>query len=181
MGGGAAIDFAGGGIVHMVGGWASLAGAWVIGPRIGRFDSNGKVNEMKGHSATLVVMGTLLLWFGFYGFNPGSNTVVASRASAVTVARIAVVTTLGGASAGVTILFYKYWRSGVWDTMSVCNGILAGLVSVTAGCAVLEPWAAIIAGAGQSDSGQRSATLPFYWRSTVPNTVAMAHIVVNNI
>eukprot|EP00198_Chlamydomonas_reinhardtii_P012238 XP_001701575.1 ammonium transporter [Chlamydomonas reinhardtii] len=77
-----AIDFAGGGVVHLTGGMAALMGAWIIGPRIGRFDASGKVNEMKGHSATLVVMGTFLLWLGFYGFNPGSNLTIATTGCA---------------------------------------------------------------------------------------------------
>ncbi|KAG2487431.1 hypothetical protein HYH03_013998 [Edaphochlamys debaryana] len=142
-----AIDFAGSGVVHMTGGMAALMGAWIIGPRIGRYDASGKVNEMKGHSSTLVVMGTFLLWFGFYGFNPGSNLAISSRSACVIVSRVAVATTLSAGTAGLTTLMLRYLKSGTWDCVLVCNGCLAGLVSITAGCAVLEPWAAIICGA----------------------------------
>ncbi|KAG2483868.1 hypothetical protein HYH03_017265 [Edaphochlamys debaryana] len=142
-----AIDFAGSGVVHMTGGIAALCGAAIIGPRVGRFESNGAVNEMKGHSAVLVVMGTFLLWFGWFGFNPGSNLVIGSRVAAEIVSRVAVCTALGGGAGGFTMLVWKWLRTRAWDVVAVCNGILAGLVAVTAGCAVIEPWAAIIAGA----------------------------------
>nr|AAM43910.1 putative amt protein [Chlamydomonas reinhardtii] len=141
-----AIDFAGGGVVHLTGGMAALMGAWIIGPRIGRFDASGKVNEMKGHSATLVVMGTFLLWFGFYGFNPGSNLTIATTASAIVVSRVAVTTTLSAGAAGLTGLFWRYMRTSTWDTVLVCNCCLAGLVGITCSCSVVEPWAALICG-----------------------------------
>ncbi|KAG2428008.1 hypothetical protein HXX76_011994 [Chlamydomonas incerta] len=141
-----AIDFAGGGVVHLTGGMAALMGAWIIGPRIGRFDASGKVNEMKGHSATLVVMGTFLLWFGFYGFNPGSNLTISTKASAIVVSRVAVTTTLSAGAAGLTGLFWRYMRTSTWDTVLVCNCCLAGLVGITCSCSVVEPWAALICG-----------------------------------
>ena len=141
-----AIDFAGSGVVHMTGGVAAMMGAWIIGPRIGRFDASGRVMEMRGHSATLVVVGTFLLWFGWYGFNPGSNLTISSEVAAVTVSRIAVTTTLSAAAGGLSVLFFKYLRHRVWDTNAVCNGVLAGLVAITAPCAVVEPWAALICG-----------------------------------
>ncbi|EFJ40601.1 hypothetical protein VOLCADRAFT_84428 [Volvox carteri f. nagariensis] len=141
-----AIDFAGAGVVHVTGGMAALMGAWIIGPRIGRFDASGKVNEIKGHSATLVVMGTFLMWFGYYGFAPGANLSVATADAAVVVSRVAVTTTLSAASAGLTTLFLRYAMSSTWDTVLVCNGCLGGLVAITAGCAVVEPWAAVLCG-----------------------------------
>ncbi|KAG2455060.1 hypothetical protein HYH02_000885 [Chlamydomonas schloesseri] len=142
-----AIDFAGSGVVHMTGGVAALMGAAIIGPRIGRFAPDGSVNEMKGHSSTLVVMGTFLLWFGWFGFNPGSNLVVASQAAATVVSRVAVTTALAGGAGGISMLFYKFLTVRAWDVVATCNGILAGLVAVTASCSVIEPWAAIITGA----------------------------------
>ncbi|GLI64229.1 hypothetical protein VaNZ11_007427 [Volvox africanus] len=141
-----AVDFAGSGVVHMTGGFASLMGAWIIGPRVGRFAADGSVNEMKGHSATLVVMGTFLLWFGWFGFNPGSNLVIASATATRIVSRVAVCTAMSGGAGGVGMLLYKYVTTHSWDTVGTCNGVLAGLVAVTSGCAVLEPWAAIICG-----------------------------------
>eukprot|EP00898_Chlorokybus_atmophyticus_P004244 jgi/Chlat1/4820/Chrsp31S04797 len=138
------LDFAGSGVVHMVGGFAGLVGAWIEGPRIGRFDANGKVVDMPGHSAVLVVLGTLLLWFGWYGFNPGSTLTIIGTYSIV--GRVAVTTTLSASAAGVTTLYFKRIMYGQWDTIGVCNGALAGLVAITGGCAVLEPWSAIICG-----------------------------------
>ena len=138
------VDFAGSCAVHMTGGIAGLMGAMIVGPRIGRFDSEGKAIDMPGHSAPLVVLGTFILWFGWYGFNPGSMLLI--DGADVDVGRTAVTTTLAAATAGVTTLLIKKKLSGVWDLMAVCNGALGGLVSITAGCSVLEPWAAIIAG-----------------------------------
>jgi Amt family ammonium transporter len=137
----------------MVGGLTGLMGCILVGPRLGRFDSNGQPVDMPGHSATLVVLGTCLLWFGWYGFNPGStlNVVAATQASSanlyLTSGRAAVTTTLAGAAAVMTALVSSLWRTGAWDLLAVCNGALVGFVSITAGAAVLEPWAAIIAGA----------------------------------
>eukprot|EP00244_Chara_vulgaris_P000116 TRINITY_DN1015_c0_g1_i14.p1 TRINITY_DN1015_c0_g1~~TRINITY_DN1015_c0_g1_i14.p1 ORF type:complete len:484 (-),score=90.59 TRINITY_DN1015_c0_g1_i14:2355-3806(-) len=138
------IDFAGSGVVHMVGGIAGFWGAVIVGPRIGRFDRRGAATEMRGHSTTLVVLGTFLLWFGWYGFNPGSMLAIVGAERVV--GRVAVTTTLAGASAGLTSLFLKRLTSGTWDAMAVCNGALGGLVSITAGCSVVEPWAAVVIG-----------------------------------
>jgi len=147
IGGVGVIDFAGSGVVHLTGGIAGLMGAWIVGPRTGRFDENGKAVSMPGHSATLVVLGTFLLWFGWYGFNPGSTLAISSAATLNVTARTAVTTTLGAGAAGLANLFLTYLQTGTWDLLACCNGLLAGLVSVTAGCPVIEPWAAIMAGA----------------------------------
>ena len=141
------IDFAGCGVVHMTGGFAALAGAYFVGPRLGRFTQDGEVADMPGHSATLVVLGTFLLWFGWYGFNPGSQLAIGSSTDAEIVGRCAVTTTLSGAAAGLTTLFARKIQSGTWDLVTSCNGALAGLVAITAGPSVLQPWAALIAGA----------------------------------
>mmetsp|Transcript_33036 Transcript_33036/g.84404 ORF Transcript_33036/g.84404 Transcript_33036/m.84404 type:complete len:519 (+) Transcript_33036:101-1657(+) len=140
------IDFAGSGVVHMVGGFAGLCGAAMVGPRVGRFDADGNPVDMPGHSATLVVLGTFLLWFGWYGFNPGSFLAIDSAVAAEVVGRTAVTTTLAAGTAGTTSLVLKYYLTGTWNLIDVCNGLLAGLVSITAGCPVVEPWAAMIAG-----------------------------------
>jgi len=139
------LDFAGSGVVHMVGGFAGLAGAAVIGPRIGRFDADGKAVAIPGHSSVLVVTGTFILWLGWYGFNPGSALAIVGGIAIPS--RAAVTTTLSGAAAGLTALCIAFLKDGVWDLLAVCNGLLAGLVAVTAGCSVLEPWAAILCGA----------------------------------
>eukprot|EP00775_Hariotina_reticulata_P002904 gene2904-3192_t len=146
------IDFAGSGVVHMVGGLSGLMGCILVGPRLGRFDSNGQPVDMPGHSATLVVLGTCLLWFGWYGFNPGSTLNIVSLSGTgsanffLTSGRAAVTTTLSGGAGVLTALITTFVRHKAWDLISVCNGALVGFVSITGSCAVVEPWAAIIAG-----------------------------------
>ena len=145
------VDFAGCSVVHMVGGLAGLAGAVVLGPRIGRFDPCGRPRDLPGHSATTTLMGVFILWFGWYGFNPGSvlglsdgriNTVITST----------VTTTLSGVSSCLSSLAIlssiKYLTSGqvVFDVIGAGNGALAGLVGITAACAFVEAWAAIVIG-----------------------------------
>ncbi|XP_047308711.1 ammonium transporter 1 member 1-like [Impatiens glandulifera] len=148
------IDFAGSGVVHMVGGIAGFYGALIEGPRIGRFENSGRAVSLRGHSASLVVLGTFLLWFGWYGFNPGSFTKILvpyavsgdyyGQWSAV--GRTAVTTTLAGCTAALTTLFGKRILSGHWNVTDVCNGLLGGFAAITAGCSVVEPWAAVICG-----------------------------------
>ncbi|XP_061358910.1 ammonium transporter 1 member 1 [Gastrolobium bilobum] len=147
------IDFAGSGVVHMVGGVAGLWGALIEGPRIGRFDHNGKAIALRGHSASLVVLGTFMLWFGWYGFNPGSFTKILNAYDSgnyygqwSAVGRTAVTTTLAGSTAALTTLFGKRVLSGHWNVTDVCNGLLGGFAAITAGCSVVEPWAAIVCG-----------------------------------
>jgi ammonium transporter, Amt family len=140
-----AIDFAGCAVVHMVGGFAGLAGAVIVGPRLGRFDSEGKVVPIPGHSATLCTLGTFMLWFGWYGFNPGS-TLSLKGVLRETAARCAVTTTLAAGSAGVMTLFIIKLRDHIFDLVASLNGILAGLVSITACCAFVDGWAAIVIG-----------------------------------
>jgi len=141
------LDFAGSGVVHMVGGFAGLMGAMVVGPRTGRFDAMGRAVAMPGHNASLVVLGTFILWFGWYGFNPGSMLSIIGTVSQEVVGRAAVTTTIAAASGGVTAMALNYALYHVWDLIAVCNGVLAGLVAITAGCAVVEPWAALLCGA----------------------------------
>lgn len=147
------IDFAGSGVVHMVGGIAGFWGAFIEGPRIGRFDQSGRAVTLRGHSASLVVLGTFLLWFGWYGFNPGSfGKILVPYGTASyygqwsAVGRTAVTTTLAGCTAALTTLFGKRILSGHWNVTDVCNGLLGGFAAITAGCSVVEPWAAIICG-----------------------------------
>ncbi|XP_020209131.1 ammonium transporter 1 member 1 [Cajanus cajan] len=148
------IDFAGSGVVHMVGGVAGLWGALIEGPRIGRFDHAGRAVALRGHSASLVVLGTFMLWFGWYGFNPGSfNKILVTYGDSGSyygqwsaVGRTAVTTTLAGSTAALTTLFGKRVISGHWNVTDVCNGLLGGFAAITAGCSVVEPWAAIVCG-----------------------------------
>ncbi|KAB1210695.1 Ammonium transporter 1 member 3 [Morella rubra] len=151
--GSGAIDFAGSGVVHLVGGIAGLWGSFIEGPRVGRFDAFGRPVQMRGHNATLVVLGTFLLWFGWFGFNPGSfdkilvaypNTT--DQGNWTSVGRTAVTTTLAGSTAGIVTLFGRRLLIGHWDALGVCNGVLGGFVAITSGCSVVEPWAAIVCG-----------------------------------
>eukprot|EP00976_Prorocentrum_cordatum_P107510 1194651-Prorocentrum_minimum.AAC.16 len=139
------LDFAGSGVVHMTGGVAGLMGAAIMGPRTGRFQSDGTPSQnFQGHSVTLIVLGTFMLWFGWYGFNPGSMAAI--NGYYVTVGRAAVCTTLGAASGGVSALLWNFYRHRHWDLVQACNGLLCGCVSQTAGCAFVDPSIAILSG-----------------------------------
>ncbi|XP_021720692.1 ammonium transporter 1 member 3-like isoform X3 [Chenopodium quinoa] len=151
--GSGAIDFAGSGVVHLVGGIAGLWGSIIEGPRVGRFDAFGKPVSIRGHNATLVVLGTFLLWFGWFGFNPGSfgEILVAyptttDQGNWTAIGRTAVTTTLAGSMSGIVTLFGRRLLIGHWDALDVCNGVLGGFVAITSGCSVVEPWAAVICG-----------------------------------
>jgi len=142
---GGLVDFAGSGIVHMTGGIAALCGAAIVGPRKGRFDESGKPISMPAHNTTFQVLGTFILWLGWYGFNPGSTLAIAGQGQ--TMARAVCTTTLSAATGGITVvLLDKVAVSHTWDVGALCNGILAGLVSITAGAADVYPWAAVIIG-----------------------------------
>mmetsp|Transcript_11543 Transcript_11543/g.36552 ORF Transcript_11543/g.36552 Transcript_11543/m.36552 type:complete len:452 (-) Transcript_11543:2160-3515(-) len=143
---GGVMDFAGSGVVHMTGGIAAFVGAIFLGPRIGRFSAEGKPMPMPGHSSVLQSLGVFILWLGWYGFNGGSTLAVFSSAYSRDLARVCVTTTLGAASAALTSVMIAHQFTHVWDVSAVGNGILAGLVSITANCVVIEPWAAIVIG-----------------------------------
>ncbi len=136
-----ALDFAGSGAVHAIGGFVGLAGAIVLGPRFGRF-VNGKAKAIPGHSITLAALGTFILWFGWFGFNAGSTL----DAHHLRIAVIAVNTTLAAAAGALAALVISRWKTGKWDIGMTLNGVLAGLVAVTAPAAWIEGWAAIIIG-----------------------------------
>jgi Amt family ammonium transporter len=145
--GNGAVDFAGSGVVHMIGGAVGLAGAIAIGPRLGKFNKDGSANAIPGHNIPMGVLGTIILFFGWFGFNPGSalGFVGAFRNLAV----IAAINTLmAGAAGGCAAMLYM-WLVGATKkpdpSMSV-NGILAGLVAITAPCAFVDTWAAVVIG-----------------------------------
>lgn len=140
--GGGAKDFAGSGVVHAVGGLVGLAGAWLLGPRIGKFTADGKPVAIPGHSITLVVLGTFILFFGWFGFNPGSTL----AATDLRISVIAVNTFLAGALGAVTLAYLTYGMTRKADISLICNGALAGLVAITAPCAYVPPWAAVVIG-----------------------------------
>ncbi len=136
------IDFAGSTVVHSVGGWLALAGAIVVGPRLGKFDKKGKVKPIPGHSIPLAGLGVFLLWFGWYGFNAGSTTT-----GDTSIAIIAVTTTLAAAAGSCTAMLATWIKYGKSDIGMTLNGALAGLVGITAGCANVTPVSAVIIGA----------------------------------
>jgi Amt family ammonium transporter len=143
-------DFAGGGAVHMVGGWAAAVGALILGPRTGKFVTNEQGKKVPvtipGHSTTLAVLGTLILWFGFFAFNGGSSYTIAGSAQFNATGRAVVVTTLGGAFGGMVTMFWGYLATKTWNIEWVINGLLAGMVATCSGANAIEPWAAIIVG-----------------------------------
>lgn len=134
------IDFAGSTLVHSVGGWAALMGVLFLGPRIGKYGADGKPRTILGHSMPFAILGTFILWVGWYGFNPGSEL-----AADGAIGPIALTTTLSGAFAACTALAVT-WIMGKPDVGMTANGALAGLVGITAGCAAVEPWAACVIG-----------------------------------
>lgn len=137
-----AVDFAGSGVVHAVGGLVALAGAAVVGPRIGKFNRDGSSNVLRGHNVPYVIIGTFILFFGWFGFNAGSTL----AATELRISIIATNTLLAGATGATVALYYSIVRTGKADVLIACNGTLAGLVGITAPCAFVEPWAAVVIG-----------------------------------
>ena len=132
----------------MVGGWSGLFGAFFLGPRSGRFDENkSKVLERQfklGHNVPMQAIGTLILWFGWYGFNCGSTLAAAGAMDLAS--KVAVNTTLAAATGGIVVACLERYTGGIWCVPAICNGVLGGLVSVTAPCAVVKPSSAVIIG-----------------------------------
>lgn len=138
------IDFAGSTIVHSVGAWIGLAGAIILGPRLGKY-VKGKAKAIPGHNLTLGALGVFILWFGWFGFNPGSE-LAATGSSITAIAKVALTTNLSAAGGAITAMLVA-WARYKRPTLSLSlNGALAGLVAITAGCAAVEPWAALVIG-----------------------------------
>ncbi|MGF1602007.1 MAG: ammonium transporter [Thermosynechococcaceae cyanobacterium] len=135
------IDFAGSTVVHSVGGWAALVGAALLGPRLGRYQ-DGRPSALPGHNMGFATLGCLILWIGWFGFNPGSEL-----AATANVPYIALTTNLSAAAGGTTATFTAWLKDGKPDLSMIINGILAGLVGITAGCADVNYLSAIIIGA----------------------------------
>ena len=137
------VDFAGSTVVHSVGGWAALAGAIVLGPRLGKYGPDGKARAIPGHNILLASLGVFILWFGWFGFNAGSTT----AGTNLSIATIAVTTNLAAAAGSIAAMFMVWIQFGKPDVSMTLNGALAGLVAITAGCANVSPGSAIIIGA----------------------------------
>ena len=135
-------DFAGSTVVHSVGGWAALMGAVALGPRRGKFDSEGRPRALPGHNIVLASLGVFILWLGWFGFNPGSTL-----GADVSFARIAVTTNLAAAAGALAAMIFAWTRLGKPDIGMTLNGALSGLVAITAPCAVVSPLSAVIIGA----------------------------------
>jgi Amt family ammonium transporter len=138
------VDFAGSTVVHSVGGWAALVGAILVGPRLGKY-TNGKSNAIPGHNLVLGALGVLILWFGWFGFNAGSELAI-SGDSANAVAGILITTNLAAAAGAIAAMCIAWIKYGKPDVSTTLNGALAGLVAITAGCAAVSPMGADIIG-----------------------------------
>jgi Amt family ammonium transporter len=136
------MDFAGSTVVHSVGGWAALAGAIVVGPRLGKFTAEKTPLAIPGHSITLAALGVFILWFGWFGFNAGSTV----SGNDVSIAVIAVTTNLAAAAGAVGALALSYLLWKRFDASMTINGVIGGLVSITAGTANMSPGMAVITG-----------------------------------
>lgn len=136
------IDFAGSTVVHSVGGWAALAGAIVLGPRLGKYTKDGKIKPILGHNMPLAALGVFILWLGWFGFNPGSTT-----AANKDIAMIFVNTNLAAAAGCVLAMFTSWIKFGKPEVGMSLNGVLAGLVAITSPCATVTPMSAILIGA----------------------------------
>lgn len=142
------MDFAGSGLVHMVGGVGALCGAIIVGPRYGRFDEETPEKEsFEAHNIPFCVLGTFFLWFGWYGFNPGSTLSMHDKDTAMLAGMVAVNTTLAPCVAGLVVFIIRALLPPKrLDVGGFCNGILAGLVSITAGCGAVKSWESVIIG-----------------------------------
>jgi ammonium transporter, Amt family len=136
------VDFAGSGVVHAMGGAAALAGSLVLGPRIGKYGPDGKARTLPGHHIPMAMLGTFILLFGWFGFNAASTL----AATDVQFAIVATNTALAGAFGATVAMLYVMWTTGKPDPGMLANGMLAGLVAITAPCAFVDPWAAALIG-----------------------------------
>ncbi len=134
-------DFAGSTVVHSIGGWLALAGAIMLGPRTGKYGPDGKARAIPGHNIPIAALGVFILWFGWFGFNPGSTTIGDGS-----IGRIAVTTNLAGAIGAIAAMMTSWIMFKKPDASMSLNGALAGLVAVTAGCATVSPLGALAIG-----------------------------------
>jgi Amt family ammonium transporter len=139
-------DFAGSGVVHAVGGWTALAGVMVLGPRLGKFNRDGSANVIPGHNIVMALTGVLILAFGWFGFNPGSTLGAVGNGN-LRIGLVAVATMLASATGGIVAMLYMWWTTGKPDVAMTANGVLGGLVAITAPSGFVSPLNACIIGA----------------------------------
>lgn len=135
-------DFAGSGVVHAIGGSIAFTGACILGPRIGKYSKDGTPGFIPGHNIGYMILGTVLLAFGWLGYDAGSTLAAGDLRASVVAAN----TFIAGAMGAVTVLYYTYMKTGASDIGEACNGFLAGLVAISASCAYVAPWAAVAVG-----------------------------------
>lgn len=140
-------DFAGSAIVHSVGGVLAFLGAFVLGPRLGKYDKNGKSRAIPGHSLALAALGVFILWMGWFGFNPGSQLAASGEGNRVAISHVFLTTNLSAVAGGLATMFTTWIKYGKPSFSLTLNGILAGLVGITAGCDAVSPAGAVAIGA----------------------------------
>ena len=140
-------DFAGSTVVHSVGGWIALVGAAILGPRLGKYGKDGKSKAIPGHNLTLACLGVFILWFGWFGFNPGSQLAAAGYGDQTAISHVFLTTNLAACIGGFLALIVSWIKYGKPSLSLTLNGILAGLVGVTAGCDLVSPMGAALIGA----------------------------------
>lgn len=140
-------DFAGSTIVHSVGGWVALVGAAIIGPRIGKYGKDKKSRAIPGHNLTVASLGVFILWFGWFGFNPGSQLAASGEGNRMAISHVFLTTNLAACTGGFFSLVVAWMRYKKPSLSLTLNGVLAGLVGITAGCDLVSPVGAALIGA----------------------------------
>ncbi len=139
-------DFAGSAIVHSVGGVLALTGALALGPRRGKYGKDGKSRAIPGHNLALAALGVFILWLGWFGFNPGSQLAASGEVNRLAISHVFLTTNLAAVAGGVATMFVTWFKYGKPSLSLTLNGILAGLVGITAGCDVVSPCGAVLIG-----------------------------------
>ena len=139
-------DFAGSAIVHSVGGVLALIGAIALGPRLGKYAPDGKSRAIPGHNLTMAALGVFILWMGWFGFNPGSQLAASGEVNRTAISHVFLTTNLAAAAGGVATMFLTWIKYGNPSLSLTLNGVLAGLVGITAGCDMVSPLGAVIIG-----------------------------------
>ena len=140
-------DFAGSTVVHSVGGWIALVGAAILGPRIGKYGKDGKSKALPGHNIMVAALGVFILWFGWFGFNPGSQLAASTSDDQIAISHVFLTTNLAACAGGFFALVVSWFKYGKPSLSFTLNGVLAGLVGVTAGCDCVSPFGSIAIGA----------------------------------
>jgi len=135
-------DFAGSTVVHSIGGWSALVGAWLLGPRLGKYGKKGEISPIPGHNLSLATLGALILWLGWFGFNPGSTM----EADPLKIAHVALTTAMAASMGIVVSCLYAWLRIGKPDLTMIINGSLAGLVAITAPCDGVSAFGSVLIG-----------------------------------